>query len=200
MGIFYDDIFNLKEEQPAPCQGDMLLAKPIVNDPYFKRAVVLLTAHDDEGTMGMIMNLKSEYSLADLGKEWELYSDVPLYVGGPVGLDSFTFIHTLGPTVIRNAVQLIPGLYVGGEFEDMKRYVLCGEPTEGKVKFVLGHSGWEAGQLDNELELHDWLISKDADIAMLMSDTEEHMWQMALERFGDKYRLWNNWPLELHDN
>ena len=195
-----EDIFNLKEEQPRPSQGNVLLAKPIVDDIYFKRAVVLLSSHDNDGSLGFIMNLKSEYSLADLGKEWELYTDVPLYVGGPVGLDTFTFIHTLGPSVIRNAVQLIPGLYLGGEFEDMKRYVLCGEPTEGKVKFLVGHSGWEPGQLNQELDFHDWLIAKDADIPLLMSDTEEHMWQMALEPFGDKYRLWNNWPLEPHDN
>ncbi|MGM9869423.1 MAG: YqgE/AlgH family protein [Sodaliphilus sp.] len=200
MGILDEDIFNLKEEQPRPSQGDVLLAKPMVDDMYFKRAVVLLTAHDHEGSLGFIMNLKSEYSLADLGKEWELYTDVPLYVGGPVGLDTFTFVHTLGPSEIRNAVELIPGLYLGGEFEDMKRYVFCGEATEGKVKFLVGYSGWEAGQLNQELGLHDWLIAKDTDIALLMSDTEEPMWQMALERFGDKYRLWNNWPLELHDN
>ena len=200
MGILDKDIFKLKEAQPAPCQGDVLLAKPIVNDPYFKRAVVLLTVHDDEGSMGFVMNLKSEYSLADIAKEFALYRDVPLYVGGPVGLDTFTYLHTLGPDVIHDALEVAPGLYLGGNLEDMKRYVLCGEQIEGKVKFFVGYASWEKGQLNEELTFHDWLILKHRDVDLLMSDGEEEMWNKEVATFGEKYRIWNVWPMEVSDN
>lgn len=60
------DIFNLLDKQPEPARGNVLLAKPTVDDACFKRSVILLVDHDSEGSMGVIVNRLTDYTLADV--------------------------------------------------------------------------------------------------------------------------------------
>ncbi|MDO4511933.1 MAG: YqgE/AlgH family protein [Bacteroidales bacterium] len=194
------DIFNLLDSQPEPARGNVLIAKPTVDDECFKRSVILLVDHDSEGSMGVMVNHLTDYTLADVLDGPEFFSQIPIYLGGPVGLNQLFFLHTLGPEVIPGCLQVAKGVYFGGDYEAIKRYVRCGEPTDGKLKFIIGYSGWEAGQLASEIARHDWVIQKQIDPTLLLQEMEEEMWKAAAESFGDKYRTWNNWPTNPSDN
>lgn len=195
------DIFNLLDKQPEPARGNVLLAKPTVDDACFKRSVILLVDHDSEGSMGVIVNRLTDYTLADVIEGPDYFQEIPLYMGGPVGLNQMFFLHTLGPDIIPNCIQVARGLYFGGDYEAVKRYVACGEPVEGKMKFIVGYSGWEKGQLADEISRFDWVIQKHIDEALIMGDQEaDDMWKAAVESFGEKYRTWNNWPTNPSDN
>ncbi len=204
MEKFNPDIFHLLDKQPEPSRGCLLLAKPTVDDDCFKRAVILVIDHDAEGSMGVIVNRPTDYTLADVitdpDGDPDTLADIPIYMGGPVGLNQMFFLHTLGPTIIPGCLQVASGLYFGGNYEAVKRYVACGEQTEGKIKFIVGYSGWEKGQLADEIARHDWVIMKHPDQDMLMANHEEAMWKMAVNSFGDKYRTWNNWPTNPSNN
>ena len=79
-------------------------------------------------------------------------------------------------------------------------YLASGQPVEGKMKFLIGYSGWTSGQLDGELERHDWAVLKSPSEELLMSTPDELMWNQAVSQFGDQYRLWKNWPDDVSMN
>lgn len=196
------DIFNLLDNQPTPARGSLLVAKPTVLDYMFGRTVIAVVDHDAEnGTMGLIVNKLSGYLLHDvLPDAASLEVDIPLYVGGPVHTDMLFFLHTLGEEVIPESLKIKRGLWFGGDYEAMKRYITDGGTVEGCVKFIIGYSGWEGGQLESEIERHDWAVLKGMKPTQLMLAEEEGLWRRAVALFGDKYRLWQNWPRDIHQN
>lgn len=188
------DIFNLLDSQPVPSRGSLLVAKPTVEDFCFKRSVTVLVDHDEEGSMGVMVNKPTRFTLNEIMPDLECNAQIPLYLGGPVGTNQLFFVHTLGKEAIPDSEQLAPGLFFGGNFDLMKLFLANGHDINEKVKFMVGYSGWTSGQLDNEVNRHDWAVLK-GDIAQLvMSDDNETIWHKAVARFGDQYRLWKAWP------
>src|SRR4030081_1156068 len=102
----------------APGAGRLLISEPFMMDPNFKRAVILLTEHADEGAMGFVLNHQSEYMLSDLMPEMA-YSEMPVYIGGPVGIDTLHYIHCV-PDKIEDGIEIANGIFWGGDFETVK--------------------------------------------------------------------------------
>ena len=75
-----------------PESGRLLISEPFMIDPNFKRSVILLTEYGGTGSMGFVLNHQSEYMLGDLLPDLP-YSEMPVYIGGPVGEDTLHFIH-----------------------------------------------------------------------------------------------------------
>ena len=76
-----------------PLKGSLLISEPFMMDPNFKRSVLLLTEHNEEGTVGYVLNQKSSFFLNDVIPDCP-DADFPIYIGGPVGADTLHFIHT----------------------------------------------------------------------------------------------------------
>ncbi len=189
------DIFNLLDNQPEPARGSMLVAKPTVEDFCFKRSVTILVDHDnEEGSMGVMVNKPTRFTLNEIEPEIECNEPLPLYLGGPVGTNMLFFLHTLGTEVIPDSVQLAPGVFFGGDFEVMKMYLESGDPVTGKVKFIIGYSGWAKAQLESELERHDWAVLKDNAAELIFKTPDDLVWDQAVKGFGDQYRMWRTWP------
>lgn len=195
------DIFNLLDPQPAPSRGSLLVAKPTVVGGCFARSVIVVVDHDAEkGTMGVIANLNSGYTLHDVLPDVPGGDDIPLYLGGPVDTNMLFLLHSLGDEVIPGSVKVKGSLWFGGDFNAMRSYMATGGPVLGRVKFVMGYSGWAAGQLSDEIDRHDWAVLKDTDADALLGQEGEPMWQWAVQGFGPKYRLWLQWPKNLEAN
>lgn len=191
-------IFNLNDEQMVPVRGSLLVAKPTVNDPFFRRSVILMIDHDQQGSMGLVLNNYHGWTLKHQLTEIDCERGIPVYLGGPVGMDQLFYLHTLGPDVIPDALPLGGGLYVGGDFEALQDYLKGRRPEDGidgVIKFCLGYSGWEAGQLKQEISRHDWAVIDALPVATIMSDNWEQLWREAVAQFGERYRLWDNWPI-----
>ena len=62
-----------------------------------------------------------------------------------------------------------------------------------QVRFFLGYSGWEPGQLEDEIKENSWLV---ADIPQdeLMTIDENEMWVESVRSMGGKYSMWENFP------
>lgn len=200
-----DDIFNLNDGQLAPMRGSLLVAKPTVDgDDFFCRSVILLMGHDGEGSMGLVLNNDTTLTLDKVLQgeleNVELVSDTPVYLGGPVQPDMLFFVHTLGCEVIPESEEVVSGLYFGGNFEALKRYVDNGGEIEGKIKFIMGYSGWSAGQLQDEIDHGTWAVLDNHDIDTLMTGSFMDTWRWAVKQFGSRYRLWLNCPIDLSDN
>jgi putative transcriptional regulator len=84
-------------------------------------------------------------------------------------------------------------LYWGGDFEALKMQIKLGLVNPSQVRFFLGYSGWEAGQLEEEINENSWLV---ADISQhdLMNIDENVMWVESVRAIGGKYSMWENFP------
>lgn len=189
------NIFKITHNNLFPSQGNILISEPSLQDLYFLRAVILLVEHTHKGSMGFVLNKKTNLYVNEFFPELEQENQLPIYLGGPVDADHLFFIHSLGDTIIPHARAIDENLFLGGDFEALKRYIMSGHSIEGKVKFFLGYSGWSAGQLGREIKGESWIVSTSHNESIL-SAVDEHYWKASLARLGQRYRSWINLPID----
>ena len=185
------DIFKIQSNNVLPSRGKILISEPFLRDATFGRSVILLIDHTDEGTMGLIINKPLPIFVNDIIKEFKYIDDIPLYKGGPVATDTLFYLHTLAN--ISGAIPVSKGLYLNGDFDEIKKYILQGTKADQHIRFFLGYCGWEGEQLNDELKENTWLVSKEDKDYLMNSDTKD-MWKEALEKLGSKYEAWSRFP------
>lgn len=194
------NLFKIKHNNQQPAQGSLLISEPFLQDTYFQRSVVLLVQHSLDGSMGFVLNKKTDYVLNSFFPELQDYNDIPIYLGGPVSSNRLFFIHSLGESVIPKTVPIKNGLSFDGDFNSVKEYILNGNPIEGKIKFFLGYSGWTKGQLGGEINANSWLVSKEAQPPFTLLADGEASWKSSLKLLGKKYETWTKFPKDPHLN
>jgi putative transcriptional regulator len=185
------NIFRIETNHVAPKQGHILIAEPFLAGSYFNRSIILLASYSEKGAVGFILNKKVDYPVEDLFANFPDF-DSEIHIGGPVDTDSVYFIHTLGDT-IPGSINIKENLYWGGDFETLKLQIKLGLVNSQQVRFFLGYSGWEAGQLEEEISQNSWLVT-DIPQADLMTIDENLMWTQSVRSMGGKYRMWENFP------
>jgi putative transcriptional regulator len=174
-----------------PSRGKLLVAEPMLNESYFKRSVILLTEHNENGSIGFILNKQVDLRLNEAIVEFENFN-FPLYLGGPVGKDNIFYIHTLGKEV-SGSTEVINGIYFGGEFEILKQLMNEGKVNEGNIKFFIGYSGWDPKQLNDELEKNSWIVAH-ATAESILKAERKTMWSTTLRGMGKAFALLSNFP------
>src|SRR5882672_6795518 len=138
--------------------GILLIADPFLKDPNFLRTVVFLCEHKEEGSFGFVLNRQFENTLDELIPDTEGFK-LPVYYGGPVQMDTIHFLHQY-PSLIPGGLEVMKGVYWGGDFEKAVTLIKNGEIEVGKIRFFIGYSGWGDGQLKEELKEKTWLTVK----------------------------------------
>lgn len=174
-----------------PEQGKLLISEPFMNDPNFKRSVVLLATHNEEGSVGFVLNRPMELKLNQIVEEFE-ENDFPVWDGGPVQRDSLFFIHTLGDA-IPDSINIMGDLYWGGNFETVKALLHGKNISENEIRLFIGYSGWSAGQLNEEIKRNSWLVAP-ASIDIVMTNDWNKLWQDVLKGMGQEYGMIANFP------
>lgn len=185
------DIFKIQSNNVLPSRGKILISEPFLRDVTFGRSVVLLIDHTEEGSMGLIINKQLPIFVNDIIKEFKYIENIPLYKGGPIATDTLFYLHTLAD--IPGAIPISKGLYLNGDFDEIKKYILQGNKVDRYIRFFLGYSGWESEQLSTELKENTWLVSKEENAYLMNGDTKD-MWKQALEKLGSKYETWSRFP------
>jgi putative transcriptional regulator len=185
------NIFRIETNHVSPHQGNILIAEPFLAGSYFNRSIILLATYGETGAVGFILNKKVDYPVEDLFVDFPDF-DSEIHIGGPVGTDSIYFIHTLGD-IIPGSLHIKENLFWGGDFEALKLKIKLGLVNPQQVRFFLGYSGWDAGQLEEEIKENSWLV---ADIPQvdLMNIDENVMWVQSVRAMGGKYSMWENFP------
>lgn len=179
--------------QVLPQTASLLISEPFMLDPNFKRSVVLLAAHGaEEGTIGYVLNQKSDFKLMDVLPECP-EADFPIYVGGPVGTDSLHFLHRCYDRM-SSGMEIGKGIYWGGNFESLKLLMNNHDLEESEVRFFIGYSGWDAGQLDKELEQNSWLVTNNYNPEFIFSGGDADLWKSIVKGLGPKYAHMVNFP------
>jgi len=185
------DIFRIETNHVAPQQGNILIAEPFLAGSYFNRSIIILASYSESGAVGFILNKKVDYPVEDLFVDFPDFES-EIHIGGPVGTDSIYFIHTLG-NAIPGSKLIKENLYWGGDFEVLKMQIKLGLVMPHQVRFFLGYSGWEAGQLEEEIKENSWLVA-DIPQADLMTIDENELWVESVKTMGGKYSMWENFP------
>ncbi len=173
-----------KGDQQDLLAGSLLLAHPGLRDPNFRRAVVLLSAHDDEGAMGVVLNRPTGQQLADLDDAFAdgNLAEVPVFAGGPVQTDRL-IICALGFHADGEGLRLHFGLEPA---EALKLIESQGEALV--VRAFVGYAGWSAGQLENELDHDTWAVSA-IPSDLLDHPADEGLWRSVLARVSPEWKL-----------
>lgn len=191
-------LFQIQSNTYAPKPGELLLSEPTMNDLHFGRAAVLLIDHsDEEGTFGLIMNKPLKMRLNELVDNFSDF-DAPVFWGGPVADNKIFFMHTLGD-LVPDSCKIMDGLYWGGDAEELNTLIEQGIADKGNVRFFLGYSGWEAGQLVGELERNSWVVCKSSS-KTLFTTPPDQLWNTLVKRMGGKYGMWSRFPKNPEEN
>jgi len=185
------NIFRIETNHIAPQQGHILIAEPFLAGSYFNRSIIILASYNENGAIGFILNKKVDYPVEDLFVNFPDF-DSEIHIGGPVGTDSVYFIHSLGDA-IPGSIHIKENLYWGGDFDTLKMQIKLGLVNSQQVRFFLGYSGWEAGQLEEEIKENSWLVTE-VPQADLMTIDENSMWAESVRAMGGKYKMWENFP------
>ena len=140
-----------------PLLGRLLVASPLLRDPNFEHAVVLVVAHDVSGALGVVLNRATEMEVGDILAGWENLVAMPsvVFEGGPVqpeaaicvarahqdsDLDGFRpFMGTIGTLDVSSPPETFLGQLEG-------------------LRVFAGYAGWEAGQLETEIDEGAWFV------------------------------------------
>ncbi|MGW5861855.1 YqgE/AlgH family protein [Streptomyces sp. NPDC055239] len=185
--------------------GRLLVATPALADPNFDRAVVLLLDHDEEGSLGVVLNRPTPVEVADILEGWGDLAGAPgvVFQGGPVSLDS-----ALGVAVIPGEEGPASGSRprsVRGEPIGWRRVhgaiglVDLDTPPEllapalGSLRIFAGYAGWGPGQLEDELTEGAWYVveSEPGDVS---SPDPERLWRAVLRRQRSELAMVATYP------
>lgn len=186
------DIFKIETNHVVPSRGKVLISEPFLYDEMFGRSVILLVDHSTDGTMGLVLNKPLSLSLNDVLKEFKDISNIPIYKGGPLSTDTLFYLHTLKD--VEDSLQIGKGVYLNGDFDAIRRYILQGNDIDGKIRFFLGYSGWEHDQLCQEIEENTWLIGSTGISSLMDEKGSAELWKNVLGQLGGKYEIWSRFP------
>ncbi len=172
--------FELACEDPAP--GRLLVATTELTDPHFDRTVVLLLDHDEDGTLGVVLNRPSGVEVGAVLPDWAAAVDDPAVVfeGGPVSTDSALALACVPATDGPDPIGFRRLFGVTGVIDlDTPREVLA--PAMTRLRIFAGYAGWSAGQLASEIEEGAWYVVDSTTHDVFDEDPEE-LWRRVLRR------------------
>ena len=178
------------EENPE--KGKILISEPFLIDPNFKRTIILITEHGEEGSLGFVLNRPTEHYIHALVEDFPEF-DAKLFYGGPVQPNMLQFIYRANDAFIENSIEITPGLYWGGSFDIIKMMIEAGTVKAEDFRFFLGYSGWEEEQLADELEANSWIVANTT-IESIFSDEPDKLWRDTLKGMGKKFAILASFP------
>jgi putative transcriptional regulator len=166
--------------------GQLLVAEPFMLDPYFRRTVVLLCEHHEEGSVGFILNKKTEMKINDLIQEFPDF-DAEVFYGGPVQTDTLHYVHNLGD-LLEESVPIADGVWWGGDFENLKFLISSKLVEPHNIRFFVGYAGWSGGQLEEEMEIGSWVTAYMHPNYLFKSKPDD-LWSQVMYNKGNRFEI-----------
>jgi len=186
------------ENNQTPCAGGFLLSDPFMGDAYFERSVVYLCQYDKDGVFGLVLNNAMELHLSDVLENCP-FANYPLFVGGPVAKNQLFFLHNLGMK-IAHSLPCGQEVYFSGDFDSLVAFCKHENQTNIKLKFFVGYSGWEEGQLEQEIENHSWIAVNNLSEDLIFATETKDFWKTCMDAQGAKFKIIARFPKNPNDN
>lgn len=168
-------------------QNHLLIATPTMGDPYFSRTVTYICEHNENGTMGLVINQPIGMTLKQLIEQTDEDAIVLdekangiVLAGGPVNQERGFILHTTqagwtSSLALTDEIMVTTSKDILGS--------LGNDKGPSKVLVTLGYAGWSAGQLEEELQTNSWLTIE-ADLALLFDVPIHKKWEAAVQKLG----------------
>jgi putative transcriptional regulator len=171
-------------------RGQLLVAGPALQDPNFRRTVVLICEHSDDGALGLIINRSTSIEVTEAVPELAglLGADARLWSGGPVQPQSIVLLAELDDPP-EDALMVVGDVGLVLQGADLQE--LADDARRGRA--FLGYAGWGPEQLEGELERGDWIVvGAEPDDAF--GEDGDGLWGEVLARQGGEYALLATMP------
>lgn len=166
--------------------GQLLVATPQLGEPPFQQSVIYLFAHSDQGAMGVMINQPMErvhYSALLEGDEQLLAGsdhDTTVYYGGPVDRVRGFVLHS-DDYQNEQVIFSQDGLGISANTTILRDILDAKGPRQHLL--AVGYAGWDAGQLEREIEDNSW-ITVPATPEILFATEDEMKWTTASQSLG----------------
>jgi putative transcriptional regulator len=160
-------------------QGQLLVASPALLDPNFRRTVVLVTEHTEDGAAGLVLNRPTESEVSEIVPALESLVDdgEPIFMGGPVQPNGVLVLgEFLDPD---DAAVPLFGSLGFPSLEEPDEVV----PLTTRRRIFAG-----SGQLEDELAREDWIL-EEAQPDDAFTEAPQELWADVLRRKGGIYEL-----------
>ena len=172
--------------------GNLLIAPPAVKGNFWYKTVVLVTEDHASGSMGLVLNKRSQVSIREFGEQ--VGRDIPqpgyVYLGGPVNVKSLSFLHT-NEWSCSNTMRINNHLSLSSSEDVLTR--LAEGDTPKYWRLFLGVAGWGPKQLISEVkgippwnQNTSWCTAK-SDINLIFDYDLKEQWVQSLERSGQEF-------------
>lgn len=166
----------------------LLAASPSLTCPFFNHTVVLLVDHQDEFSLGFVINKASDVNFGQLLTQIGLGTsgvdlERPVMLGGPVSPNTGWVVYdSSGGSALRDAgVELPSGFGVSANLALLEQIAQGFGPQD--FLMMLGYAGWGPGQLDDEIREGAW-VPVDLDRRLLFEVDVADRWSTALHTAG----------------
>ncbi len=163
-------------------KGQLLVAGADLLDPNFRRTVVLVTEHDDEGAVGLVLNRPAETTVVEAvpGLSPLVDTDAPVFVGGPVDQQSLLVLAEFDDPDDSASTVFDDVGFLRGDAD-----IALAAGVTRRARVFAGYAGWSAGQLDDELEADGWIVTRATREDVF--EAGEELWGDVLRRQGGSY-------------
>ena len=172
--------------------GNLLIAPPAVKGNFWYKTVILLTENHSDGSVGLVLNKRSQMSVVEFGEQLGYDLDLPgfVYLGGPINVKSLSFLHT-NDWVCKNTMRINNKFSLSSADDIIPRLASGDTPRQWRI--MLGMCGWGQNQLKAELEgVHPWKhghswCTATADEELVFGSDNKDQWCAALDRSGQEF-------------
>jgi len=177
-----------------PQTGNLLVASPTLLDRNFSRTVVLLCAHDQEGSMGLVLNRPMSMTFADILVGVSPEASEKVLWGGPVEPERLLLLQRGG--LEGPLPEIAEGVHFARE-EDFMHDLMHAPKEHGReYRMFAGYAGWGEGQLQQEMDQCSWLITSAPAHAFVFDTSPDGMWAAAIRSLGPEYAHLVTMPLD----
>jgi putative transcriptional regulator len=169
--------------------GNLLIAPPSVKGNFWHKTVIMITEHHGQGSLGLILNRRSELSLKEFGKQLGFQIDLPgyVYIGGPVNVKNLSFLHS-NEWISTNTMRVNDTFSISSAEDILPRMSLGDLPQQWRM--FLGVCGWGPNQLMSEIQGQDpwkketsWCTAN-GDLDIVFGSDHHDQWCNSLDRSG----------------
>lgn len=176
--------------------GALLLATPLIEEPTFRRTVVLMLEHDEGGSLGVILNDLSAVPAADVLPDWRAVLHPQVALGGPVQADAGVAVAQLHDAALAappDGVRTLAGPWAVIDLDQDPDGLA---PALADAQLFVGYAGWGVGQLDAELAQGSWWVveSRAGDLELARRTPRDYCWSKVLRRQPNDLRLASTFP------
>jgi putative transcriptional regulator len=170
---------DIKPEYEKLAKGRFLVSSSRIQDRIFGRSVILLITHDNNGSMGLIINRQTDSKIADLLPDIKVLakSTDTLYFGGPVSLSNVFLLVRTGSKP-GESENVFDDIYISKSTVLLKR-MADDKSAQSQFRIYAGYAGWAAGQLQAEVIRGDWTVMP-ADPDMLFDKDPAGIWDRLM--------------------